>query len=214
METAYLDFINFLLDFALRNGYAGAFLISVLANATIFFPIPYAIAVYMLGAILEPPVLGFVAGLGAAIGEISAYTLGFVGRKVIDAKYGNKLRYATKLLGGYGALGVFLFSAFPLIPVDIIMITVGILRYNVFKALVACFFGKMVMCILLAYAGRYSLEFVRAFFEVSGVWGVAIAIILLSLIVIVLLRIDWLSVFEIVKKRGWRGLIRGEHQRG
>lgn len=196
-----------MLDFAIRTGYLGAFLISVFANATIFFPIPYAISVYTLGTILDPPFLGIICGLGAALGELTAYALGFVGRKLIDAKYGHKLKYAMKLLGRYGVFAIFIFSATPM-PVDLIMIPIGMLRYNLFRAMVACLLGKTVMCVSLAYAGRFSFGLIRTLFEAGGIWGAVAAIILLILIIILLLRIDWWSVFETVEKRGWRGLIK------
>jgi len=112
-----------------------------------------------------------------------------------------------KLLGRYGAVAIFVFSATPL-PVDLIMIPIGMLRYNLFKAMAACFLGKTIMCVSLAYGGRFSLKFIRALYEVTGVWGLAVAVVLLILIIALILKIDWLAVFEAVEERGWRGLIR------
>ena len=57
-------------------GYLGAFIISIFGNFTILLPVPYTLTIYAFGATLNPLLLGLVCGLGATIGEFSAYILG------------------------------------------------------------------------------------------------------------------------------------------
>ena len=66
---------NWLLDVSLVLGYLGAFIISLVGNATILFPFPYVGVAFILGGLrneltttflFDPWVIGVVAGTGAA----------------------------------------------------------------------------------------------------------------------------------------------------
>jgi len=171
-------------------GYAGAFFISIFGNFTIFLPVPYALTIYAFGATLEPLLLGVVCGLGSTIGEFSAYLVGRGGRKLIEERYGRRLEGAKKLVQRHGMLVIFLFAALPL-PDDLILIPLGVLKYSLRRALVAAFLGKVVMCVTIAYAGRFSFVLVRDIFKAGGVWGGVVSIALLILIMVAMIKIDW-----------------------
>ena len=171
-------------------GYAGAFLISIFGNLTIFFPVPFTITIYAFGSTLDPPLLGLVCGLGSTIGEFSAYLVGRGGRELIDERYGRRLEGAKMLVQRYGMLVIFLFAALPL-PDDLILIPLGMLRYSLRKALVAAFLGKVVMCVTIAYAGRFSFVLVRDLFESGGIWGAVVSVVLLALLLVAMIKIDW-----------------------
>jgi len=171
-------------------GYAGAFLISIFGNLTIFFPVPFTITIYAFGATLDPLLLGLVCGLGSTIGEFSAYLVGRGGRELIDERYGRRLEGAKMLVQRYGMLVIFLFAALPL-PDDLILIPLGMLRYSLRKALVAAFLGKVVMCVTIAYAGRFSFVLVRDLFESGGIWGAVVSVVLLALLLVAMIKIDW-----------------------
>ncbi len=177
-------------------GYAGAFVISIFGNFTIFFPVPYAITIYAFGATLNPLVLGIVCGLGSAIGEFSAYLVGVGGRKVLEDSYGERLEGAKLLIQRYGMLIIFLFALLPL-PDDLILIPLGMLRYDLRKALIAAFLGKVGMCVTIAYAGRYSFVVVKELFESSGIIGGVASVVLLAIIVFALLKIDWYRFIDV-----------------
>jgi uncharacterized membrane protein YdjX (TVP38/TMEM64 family) len=57
-------------------GYAGAFAVCLVGNVSIVLPVPFALVVYAFGSVLDPLVLGVVAGVGSTIGEMSSYCLG------------------------------------------------------------------------------------------------------------------------------------------
>lgn len=177
-------------------GYAGAFLISIVGNFTIFLPVPYAITIYAFGATLNPLLLGIVCGLGSTVGEFSAYLVGWGGRRVVEERYGQRLESAKLLVQTYGMLVIFLFCALPL-PTDLILIPLGMLKYDLRKAMVAAFLGKTVMLVTVAYAGRYSFAFVRDLFEVGGVWVGVVTVILLAVILVAMIRIDWTRFIQV-----------------
>jgi membrane protein YqaA with SNARE-associated domain len=176
-------------------GYTGAFLISLFGNFTVFFPVPFAITIYAFGATLNPLLLGFVCGVGSTIGEFSAYVIGRGGRKVIDKSYGKQLETAKLLVQRYGMAIIFLFAITPL-PDDLILIPLGMLRYNLKKALVAMFAGKFLMCTAIAYAGKYSYSLIMDVFASSGWLGGLTSTGLLIIVLYLLLKVDWTKFID------------------
>lgn len=190
MSSFFSDFWLWIDSLARDYGYAGAFLISILGNVSIFFPVPYAIAIYTLGAVLDPILLGISSGLGSAIGEFSSYFIGRGSRSLLDKKYGGRLDSVKSLIQRFGIITIFAFALLPL-PDDLIMIPLGMLKYSLRKAFIAMFAGKTLMSIILAYAGRYSIYIIRDLFEAGGIWTVIASMILLAVLIVLMLKIDW-----------------------
>ncbi len=186
---------NWMSNLVATYGYAGAFMISIFGNFTVFFPVPFVITIYAFGATLNPILLGIASGIGSTIGEFSAYMIGRGGRRVIDERYGDKLETAKRLIQNYGMTIIFIFAVLPL-PDDLILIPLGILRYNLKKAMLAMFLGKTLMCITVAYAGRFSFTIVKDIFASSGWLGGFISTILLIIIIYGLLKVDWTKFIE------------------
>ncbi len=186
---------NWMSNLVSTYGYAGAFMISIFGNFTVFFPVPFVITIYAFGATLNPILLGIASGIGSTIGEFSAYMIGRGGRRVIDERYGDKLETAKRLIQNYGMTIIFIFAVLPL-PDDLILIPLGILRYNLKKAMLAMFLGKTLMCITVAYAGRFSFTIVKDIFVSSGWLGGFISTILLMIIIYALLKVDWTKFIE------------------
>ena len=176
-------------------GYAGAFLISIFGNFTIFFPVPFTITIYAFGATLNPLLLGLVCGVGSTIGEFSAYLVGVGGRRIIEGRFEKRLESAKRLIQRYGAAIIFLFALLPL-PDDVILIPLGVLRYDLKKALGAMFLGKVLMLTFVAYAGRYSYTFVKDIFESGGILGGIASVALLVIILVAMMKIDWTKFID------------------
>ena len=143
-------------------GYAGAFLVSLVSNATIVLPAPGILIIMALGASLSPVLVGLAAGVGAAIGEMSCYLAGISGRGLIEnSRLYNRLEGWLKR---WGFPVIFIFAATPL-PFDILGIAAGILRFPVWRFFLACCLGKIVVNIVVAYAGFYGWQFVLPYFS-------------------------------------------------
>lgn len=138
-------------------GYLGAFLVSLVGNATIVLPIPGLLAVFFLGAnpAFNPVWIGLAAGAGASIGEMTGYMLGYSGRGVVEKSrlYNRSMHWLKR----WGSLTIFTFALTPL-PDDVTGAVAGILRFPVWKFLLACFLGKALLSIGTAFAGAYGLE--------------------------------------------------------
>lgn len=190
-----MDIWNWMSNLVATYGYLGAFIISIFGNFTVFFPVPFVITIYAFGATLNPLLLGLSCGLGSTIGEFSAYLIGRGGRRVLDDKYGKQLETAKLLVQKHGMAIIFLFAVTPL-PDDLILIPLGMLRYNLKKAMLAMFVGKFLMCTSVAYAGRYSYSLIRDIFASSGWVGGFASTILLIIITYLLLKVDWTKFIE------------------
>ena len=80
------DLEGWMTQFAFQYGYIGVFIISLLGSVSVVFPIPYTLIIYLLAfqaPFLNPFFIAVAGGLGAAIGELSGYVLGYYGRNII-----------------------------------------------------------------------------------------------------------------------------------
>ncbi len=136
-------------------GYLGAFLISLITNATVILPFPGILLFFAMGAAFNPLFVGLSAGIGGTIGEMTAYLLGYSGRGVVK----NIWFYdqAVQWLRKWGSLTVFVFALTPL-PFDVLGIGAGILRFPFWKFFVACLFGKTILYIVMAGMGALGWE--------------------------------------------------------
>ncbi len=111
----------------------------------------------------------------------------------------------VKLFGRYGPLAIFAFALTPL-PDDLLFIPLGIMRYKLVKALIPALLGKILMLFILAYFGRISADAILLIFGEGNMWvGMTITAVLLTIILVLLLRIDWEKVVQkYVGDRGGR----------
>jgi len=137
-------------------GYLGAFLLSLLFNATVVLPMGAIGVVIALGAVLPlPAVVGLAGGVGAAIGEITGYMAGYSGRGIAQ-----RTKMYSRVEGWvrrWGALAIFLASIVPF-AFDLVGIAAGVLRFPFWKFLLFCWLGRTILYIVAAVAGALGLE--------------------------------------------------------
>jgi len=140
-----------------RYGYAGIFLLSIFANATIIIPLPGVALTSAMGAIFNPFWVAVAAGSGAALGEISGYLAGFSGQALIeDSRVYDKV---TAWMKKYGDLTI-LFLAFVPNPLfDMAGMAAGALKMPVARFILFCVIGKILKMLLFAYLGAYMGDF-------------------------------------------------------
>ena len=190
-------------------GYLGAFLISVLGSIVPFLPVPYLIPVVLMADRLDPLLLGVAAGVGGAVGKITSYVLGRVGRKLLPERDREKMSTLGRLVGKYGMLAIFLFALTPL-PDDVIYVPIGLTKFSLTKFMIANALGKIVLSWIVAYGGKAYFNIAKLFLGEGGdPIAVAAALIAMILITIILLKIDWEDVVRLAEKRGFRGALEG-----
>jgi len=144
-------------------GYLGAFLISLISTATIILPVPGIAAIYFLGDIYNPFLIGIAAGAGSALGEITGYLAGYSGQVIVE---NNKLYLRMeRWMKHRGSIVIFLLSLVPNPFFDLAGAIAGVLRYPLWKFLAVCFAGKTLKNLIIAYAGYYTVEGVLDFLK-------------------------------------------------
>ena len=136
-------------------GYLGAFLISLLTNATIILPMPSLLLLFPLGAAFNPVYVGIAAGVGGAIGEMTAYVAGYTGKGIWKDNPG--YLKAVAWLKRWGMLVVFLFAVSPM-PLDLMGLAAGNLRLPAWKFFVPCVPAKIIKYIILAFIGAWGWD--------------------------------------------------------
>jgi len=142
-------------DFAIY-GYPGVFLVSLIGNATLILPAPSYAVVFAVGGALNPVAVGIIAGLGAALGELTGYLAGVGGRAVVEdrALYH---RLETRMHSKGGLVVIFLLALIPNPAFDIGGIVAGTLRMPVWQFVLAAWAGKSIRFMLVAFSGQFLL---------------------------------------------------------
>jgi membrane protein YqaA with SNARE-associated domain len=149
-------------------GPLGIFLLSVITNASILFPIPILeIALFASGSvnflglgIFSPLVFGFAAGIGAGFGELSGYFLGRGGRKILKKfkeKEAEKIFLFGKKLEKKGFFALIFFAFFPF-PFDLVGIAAGLVKFPLKVFIIGCAIGKSFRYSIIAYAGYFGMS--------------------------------------------------------
>ena len=169
-------------------GYLGAFLISLVANATIILPMPGLLLLVALGTIFNSILVGLLGAVGGAIGELTGYIMGRSGRRLVG---GEKIYYrAESWMRKRGFLTIFLFSLLPFLPLDLAGMLAGVLRYSLWKFLLACFLGKAVLYVIIIQTGAWWWEIVTK--GVNPATTVVLAAVATGVVLITVLAVeDW-----------------------
>jgi len=146
-----------------KFGYAGIFLIALMANATVLLPAPGVAIVYAMGAIFNPIGVGLAAGTGGALGELSGYLAGFSGQVVIERTdvYDRFKLWVDK----YGEWAILVLSAIPNPFFDVAGIAAGIAKMPLRTFLLFTWIGQLIKMTSFAMAGYYSLEWLAKFLK-------------------------------------------------
>lgn len=152
-----------------RYGYPGVFLISLLGNATVIFPAPSLAVVFSMGGVLNPLLVGLVAGVGEALGELTGYLAGYGGRAVIE----NRETYERleRWMQRNGAATILVLSAIPNPIFDLAGIAAGALRFPLARFLLSCWLGKTIKTVTFALIGAQFMDVLERLWALDIFWG-------------------------------------------
>ena len=204
-----MDIAEFLKVLVQQWGYLGAFIVSVIGNAIPFFPVPYLIAIVLLATSksINPIFLGIAGGLGGGVGKLVNYYIGkFTGTLVYKGDE-RQLIALKRLLGNYGALAAFIMAATPS-PDDAVLVVLGAIEYNLKKFFIAVTLGKIALTTGITVVVQIFAEGIEGLFgEGSSLEIIVISLILTVVIMLLIDKVDWISIMEEVEKMGWKGYI-------
>lgn len=149
-----------------RYGYLGVFLVPLIGSASFILPMPGLAVIATGGALLDPVfgipawiVVGVLAGLGEAIGELTGYAAGYGGRAVLQER-----RFMGRLEGWMhkqGSVVMFTMSVLPNPFFDVAGVIAGAVRMPVWKFFLAVLLGKVIKSMYIAGAGALGLTIIE-----------------------------------------------------
>lgn len=140
--------------------YVGVFIISAAASATIVIPVPGLAMTSAFGAFSsntwDPLWFGVSSGLGATLGELTGYMLGYSGRMAIPdtGTYEKIVGWMRK----WGSWTIFILALLPNPLFDIAGLAAGILKYPAWKFLLVGAAGRLPKHILFSYFGYWGIH--------------------------------------------------------
>jgi len=155
LEELAAQFVAWSMQFVHAWGYLGLFAVSLIGNASLFFPVPSYAVVVAAGAFMNPWLVGIVTGLGAAIGELVGYGIGYGGSKAIERKHKKLLGKANSWAERHGMFSVILLFAATPLPDDVIGLLAGAIKYSAKRFFAATLTGKIIAHVALAWTGVF-----------------------------------------------------------
>ena len=199
---------NWINEISLLLGYPGTILVSFCGNATILFPFPYVGFPFVLGGLrdidsgvflFDPWIVGFLSGLGAILGEMTGYYIGYGGSHFIEMEKMNKFRSFIDKYPRTTPLVIWFLALTP-IPDDPLIVPLGAAKYPWCKVFIPGFIGKTMLLTGIAWAGRFGLDWIASIFADSGTGSILslsieiVGIIILIIIFYLIIRIDWKNI--------------------
>lgn len=136
-------------------GYPGIFLLSLLGSVSMVLPVPGLISVCGASVVLDPFLVGIVAGAGETIGEASGYAVGYGGGSVVERHraYPKVKRWMEER----GVLVIFAFSAVPNPVFDFVGVAAGAVRYPLLRFFGIVLLGKVLKGVVVAYTCDFGI---------------------------------------------------------
>ncbi len=145
--------------------YIGVFVSAVIGSASMFVPVPGALAGITIGLTLDPlpfvPLpqqitIALIVAAGSAVGELTGYSTGVGGRGIIgNSRLG---RLMVSLMRRHGTLTVFCVAAVPNPFIDVGGIAAGVAGMTIRRFMTVMFIGKTVNYIAVAYIVSSGIE--------------------------------------------------------
>lgn len=184
-------------------GYIGVLLVTFLISLIVFVPIPYVpiVIIALFSSRLDPNLLALSSAIGVTLGRSIIFLASYHGRGLINKKTLTRMSPLQRLLAKYGSLGSFIAALTPFPPDDLVIILLGIAKFDPWKFVLTTFGGKLIVNLVVVWT--------------VIIWGKPLALQLLDrstdpLYLIVLTTISLLAVgslFYFVTRLDWGAII-------
>lgn len=139
-------------------GYLGCFIINLFGSGTVVMPGLGVLITFTLGGVLNPAIVGAVAGIGEATGAVGAYFAGYGGRGLFRDSNNTLYTRFTNILQRHGSKTVFLMASV-LNPIYYpFAVFMGMLRFGLTRFFLMTWAGRTIKSMILAYLGYFGLR--------------------------------------------------------
>jgi len=187
-----------LFPFTPEVGYLGLTIVSFFGSLVPFVPIPsfILVATMAVGDQFDIHALALIAAITSTVAKQIIFYVSYGGRKIISEKTKKRMKPFQKLVKRYGGSAAFVAAATP-IPDDLVYIPLGLAKYNPRRFFIATLLGKLVLFYVIVlishYMGLSLLEPILQDIEdpMPVYVGIVAFAIAMSIIIILLLRLNW-----------------------
>jgi len=139
-------------------GYSGCFLINILTSGTVVLPGFGSVLTFTLGSVLNPAIVGAVAGIGETIGAVGAYFTGYGGRGLFRHRSSSLYLRFSNIIDRHGSKAVLLLASL-ITPIYYpFAVFLGMLRFGWVRFFLATWAGRTIKNMALAYLGYFGLR--------------------------------------------------------
>jgi membrane protein YqaA with SNARE-associated domain len=136
------------------------FLIAIVVNLS-FIPLPFVISIMIAAASSLNPVLVALCGsLGACIGELSAYYVGFIGKKIAIPDDLPGYKRMQSWISRYGVWAIAFISFQPILLIELGGFIAGAAKMPLLKFFLGLWLGKFPKYLILIFTGLGVLKFI------------------------------------------------------
>jgi uncharacterized membrane protein YdjX (TVP38/TMEM64 family) len=150
------------------TAYLVVFVVTLVSCAGLFVPVYIhvfiLVTVAQLMAQVSPlgPVLAALAATtGGALGEITGYYAGYLGKRIAQVESLPGYQRLVGWMKRHGMLAIFLISLQPLLPFDVAGLVAGAAKMPLWKFLLPCWAGRFPKYLAAAYLGAWVLNIVH-----------------------------------------------------
>jgi len=180
-------------------GYPGIVLITFLISLLVFVPIPYIpiLILALFSSRLDPNLIAISSAIGVTLGRSVIFFASYRGRALIDNSTLKRMAPLQRLLAKYGSLVSFVAAVTPIPPDDIVIILLGIAKFNLLKFILTTFGGKLIINLAVVWAAvLWGLPMVQQFLNQTTDPVHLLLLAVVSLIIAVatvylVIKLDW-----------------------
>lgn len=182
--------------------YINILVVSFITSIILFVPIPYVpvLIATSFNEKLDPNLIALISTVGVTAGRSIIFLASYYGRKILKDRTKEKMIPLQRLLMKYGWIGAFISAITPFPPDDMIIILLGIAKYNPLKFVIANFAGKLIANMAVVWGavlmGKPLIEqiFAQSQSPLMLIVISAISVASVVLVIYALIKVDWAKI--------------------
>ena len=152
----FIDIESFISTIGIENAYISLFVVAAVSGTSFLTSASfYAVFLsYALSGTMDPFMMGIIGGIGMSIGDSIFFLAAYKSANIMQIEnnkfYMKVYNFVAKLPHWGVYLFTFIYAAFAPTPNDILMITLGILKFNYKKIIPIIILGNITLLTLIA----------------------------------------------------------------